>query len=160
MDPDTKAACGKGTQVHGKRWTAKAVSSDDPPEKAGIYWGYKVTGPGSLKKAMSECPFGENGKYDLLIGTSEKGNHVDQTLKLPEFKNLLIVFGGVEGLEVVVNDSLSGFQSGVDPSSLFNLYYNTCADQKSRTIRTEEALPITLSLLRPAMLQALNRSAS
>ena len=51
------------------------------------------------------------------------------------FRHMLVVFGGLSGLEASVetDDNLDVS----DPSSLFNLYLNTCPSQGSRTIRTE-----------------------
>ena len=45
---------------------------------------------------------------------------------------------------------------GTDPAKLFDIYLNTCPNQGSRTIRTEEAVLITLSALRPKILEAQN----
>jgi len=41
-----------------------------------------------------------------------------------------------------------------DPSVLFDLYVNTCPSQGSRTIRTEEAILISLAALQPGLTQA------
>lgn len=46
-----------------------------------------------------------------------------------------MVFGGLAGLEASVDSDTNLDIS--DPSSLFNLYLNTCPMQGSRTIRTE-----------------------
>jgi predicted SPOUT superfamily RNA methylase MTH1 len=68
---------------------------------------------------------------------------------LPPFRHLLLVFGGVEGLEPVVamDDELSELED--DMSCLFDHYLNLCPNQGSRTIRTEEALLVGLSALKP-----------
>ena len=42
------------------------------------------------------------GGYDLTLGTSERGQNVDQVENLPKFKHLLVVFGGVKGLEAAI----------------------------------------------------------
>ena len=65
-----------------------------------------------------------------------------------KFKHLLIVFGGVKGLEVALkqDQDLSEID---DPSILFDVYLNTCPKQGSRTIRTEEAILVSLAALRP-----------
>lgn len=65
---------------------------------------------------------------------------------------MLLVFGALQGLEAVLMDRQSNLPPTQDPSTLFELYLNTCAFQRSRTIRAEEAVPITLSLLRPHIL--------
>ena len=65
-------------------------------------------------------------------------------------KHILVVFGGVEGIEAAIDDEISQVQ--VSPTELFDAYLNTCEKQTSRTIRTEEALTITLAVLRPYVL--------
>mmetsp|Transcript_113330 Transcript_113330/g.206161 ORF Transcript_113330/g.206161 Transcript_113330/m.206161 type:complete len:109 (+) Transcript_113330:1-327(+) len=100
----------------------------------------------SLKAVFDECPF--QGGYDLSIGTSERGEALGVS-RLPKFKHLLLVFGGLGGLEEVLSDELSGYPSDTDPASLFSRYVNICPNQTSRTIRTEEALFISLAALSP-----------
>ncbi|MCJ8741065.1 hypothetical protein PDJAM_G00066500 [Pangasius djambal] len=103
---------------------------------------------------MTECPFKEG--YDLTIGTSEKGSNADDTT-LPPFRHLLMVFGGLQGLEASVDADPNLDVS--DPSVLFDLYLNTCPGQGSRTIRTEEAILISLSSLRQKIATALSDQA-
>lgn len=63
------------------------------------------------------------------------------------YKHLLIAFGGLNGLEAAVeNDDVLKID---DPQLLFDHYLNTLPDQGSRTIRTEEAVLISLAALRP-----------
>ena len=81
-----------------------------------------------------------------MIGTSEKGEDVD-SVDVKSFKNLLIVIGGVGGLEAAI-EADKGLDIS-DPKELFDLYVNVCPNQGSRTIRSEEALLITMSALRP-----------
>jgi len=50
-------------------------------------------------------------------------------------RHLLIVFGGLGGLEDAVEQDPS--VQTTDPSTLFQLYINCCVNQGSRTIRTE-----------------------
>ena len=74
------------------------------PQKTGRYWGYEVRLAKGLAAVWSECPYA--GGYDFSIGTSEHGAAVapleGDGLDLPSFRHLLIVFGGVEGLEPAV----------------------------------------------------------
>ena len=65
---------------------------------------------------------------------------------------MLIVFGGLHGLETSLESDES--LNAVDPSSLFHYYINTCPGQGSRTIRTEEAILITMASMRPVIAQA------
>lgn len=53
----------------------------------------------------------------------------------PLFRHLLVVFGGLQGLEASVDTDQN--LDVIDPSVLFDLYLNTCPSQGSRTIRTE-----------------------
>ncbi|NXK32149.1 CI114 methyltransferase, partial [Piprites chloris] len=125
------------------------VSSHHPRTVSGLYWGYSVRLASCLSAVFSECPFKEG--YDLSIGTSERGSPVDQ-VTLPSFRHALIVFGGLEGLEAGVD--VDPNLEVTDPSALFDFYLNTCPGQGSRTIRTEEALLISLSALRPHIQEA------
>ncbi|KRY01437.1 Uncharacterized protein T4E_11349, partial [Trichinella pseudospiralis] len=128
-----------------KRLLAKVVNPTEPTTAMGYYWGYNVRLAKSLKSVFSDCPYVDDG-YDLIIGTSDKGTNVDN-VQLPSFKHLLVVFGGVKGIEACIEND-EHLQEN-DPESLFQFYLNTCPNQGSRTIRTEEAILITLSILRP-----------
>lgn len=87
-------------------------------------------------------------RYDLTIGTSDKGSSIDE-IKEVSYKHVLIVFGGLYGLEQALE---SDEQLNVDePSLLFDHYINSLPYQGSRTIRTEEAILVTLAALRPKM---------
>ena len=81
------------------------------------------------------------------------------------FRHLLLVFGGLQGLEASLESDEN--LTVDDVSLLFQFYWNTCPNQGSRTIRTEvsillyiylvlvyqamfqEAILITLSTLKP-----------
>lgn len=125
----------------------KAVSSAEPRESSGTYWGYTTRIASSLTDVWAECPF--KGGYDLKIGTSERGNVsvADRDFKLPQFKHGLIVFGGVAGLEecTTADETISTAEA----HTMFDLWLNTCPQQGSRTIRSEEAVLISLAALRP-----------
>lgn len=122
------------------------VAPMEPRTKVGLYWGYQARIAKSLHAVFQECPF--EGGYDFTVGTSERGEALGLS-KIPKFKHLLIVFGGLGGLEEAVDDELSGYPASTEPSSLFTRYVNICPEQTSRTIRTEEALFIALAALSP-----------
>jgi len=119
------------------------VSPGEPRTRGGQFWGYTTRIAASLSQVFTGCPHKEG--YDLMLGTSEKGKDV-QNVEMRNFKNLLIVFGGVGGLEAALEADPNLKIS--DPKELFDHYVNVCPNQGSRTIRTEEALLITLSCLR------------
>lgn len=121
-----------------------ACPPEEPRLKMGLYWGYQVRLAKSLKAVFDECP--HEGGYDLTLGTSERGEALGMS-KMPKFRNLLLAFGGVGGFEEVVREELSGYTDIADPSSLFTKYINICPKQTSRTIRTEEAVMMALSVL-------------
>ncbi|KAJ8339156.1 hypothetical protein SKAU_G00359420 [Synaphobranchus kaupii] len=125
------------------------VAPHTPRTEGGLYWGYSVRLASSLSNVFTECPHKEG--YDLTIGTSERGNNID-CVTLSPFKHMLVVFGGLQGLEASVDTDQD--LDVTDPSVLFDLYLNTCPNQGSRTIRTEEAILISLSGLRQKIVTA------
>ena len=65
------------------------------------------------------------------------------------FNHLLIVFGGVAGIEESVDADESLSFPGQDSKKMFDVWVNICPYQGSRTIRSEEAVFIALSRLSP-----------
>lgn len=53
------------------------------------------------------------------------------------FSHLILVLGGVQGIEAAVDADQSLELSSGESSSLFDFWLNTCPNQGSRTIRTE-----------------------
>ncbi|CAG9861025.1 unnamed protein product [Phyllotreta striolata] len=134
------------TEPSSKKYKGIVVAPSTPRRETGAYWGYSVRIATSLSKVFSQCPHKEG--YDLTIGTSDKGTSVDE-FSCPQFKHVLLVFGGVQGLEVALeNDQVLDAE---DPKLLFDHYLNTQPEQGSRTIRTEEAILISLASLRPKL---------
>lgn len=131
-----------------KTYKGTVVSSQDPRTKAGLYWGYTVRLASCLSAVFAEAPFQDG--YDLTIGTSERGSSV-ASAQLPTFSHALVVFGGLQGLEAGVDADPN--LEVADPSVLFDFYVNTCPSQGSRTIRTEEAILISLAALQPGLTQ-------
>ena len=136
---------------------SSAVVSPERPRDAGLYWGFDVDVAPSFSAVFRSCRWTDDGAYDLTIGTSERGRVVQAEdakggggLVLPRYRHLLVAFGGLNGLEeCCTSDEAIRTQRVED---LFHLYLNTCAAQGSRTIRTEEAILITMSLLRSHVL--------
>ncbi|XP_036607014.1 putative methyltransferase C9orf114 homolog [Trichosurus vulpecula] len=126
-----------------KSLKGRVVSSQEPRTHAGLYWGYSVRLASCLSAVFAEGPFKDG--YDLTIGTSERGEDL-ASVQLPNFSHALVVFGGLQGLEAGVEADPN--LEVTDPSVLFDFYLNTCPGQGSRTIRTEEAILISLATLR------------
>ncbi|KAL8444000.1 hypothetical protein Emed_006443 [Eimeria media] len=91
----------------------EAVSPQEPPTRAGLYWGYRVRAASSLREVFcgSSLSSESGGLYDCLLGTSERGlplADVAPALQAGSYKNLLVVFGGLQGLEAALRDRQSG----------------------------------------------------
>lgn len=130
---------------------AEAVSPDAPREEAGYYWGYSVRQASSLSNIFTECPY--DGGYDISIGTSERGKHVTSLVNSgdvePSWNHLLVVFGGLAGLEAALTADRTLLDAGVTAASeVFDHWINLVPGQGSRTIRTEEAVWVGLTALR------------
>lgn len=134
-----------------KKLKGMIVPPSTPQKESNIYWGYSVRIADSISEVFSQSPY--QGGYDLTIGTSDKGKSIDDVSKkeLKNFKHGLIVFGGLQGLEnALENDTTLEVN---DITLLFDHYINSCPGQGSRTIRTEEAVFISLAELRKKMLK-------
>ena len=91
---------------------------------------------------------GSFGEYDFIMGTSERGELVDQ-LPTRKFSHCLIVFGGVKGLEHSFSTDKELKENGIEKvEDLFDRWVNVLPNQGSRTIRTEEAILVSLSAFR------------
>ena len=116
-----------------------------------------------MKAVFDECPYpSESGGYDLTIGTSERGK---ESIDDPDFsiqqrrinkssgsyRHALIVFGGVAGIEESIDADESMPISGSLCHNMFDKWINICPYQGSRTIRSEEAVLITLAKLSPLL---------
>jgi methyltransferase len=156
----------------GKYLFGQVVSRSTPRKQAGLYWGFTVRIADSLLEALEcsraqDCDEQGDNMYDLVVGTSERGCPVGAlgcargpaNFALPEFSRGLIVFGGVHGLEhsarcdarLAEQNIGSETANSLPIGDLFDFYLNTCPRQGSRTIRTEEAIPISLAVIQPSL---------
>ncbi|HUK27824.1 MAG TPA: RNA methyltransferase [Candidatus Acidoferrales bacterium] len=110
--------------------------------KIHIYWGYRVR---RAKSKLSRLL--EEERYELKIGTSRYGIQVQDVWSeigksLRDVKSVLVVFGSPKlGLMEILG------QDGLSPESKFDFFINTIPEQNVATVRTEEAVLVTLSLL-------------
>lgn len=131
-------------EQNAKKLKGIIVPPNAPRKETGTYWGYSVRIATSISTVFSQSPY-ENG-YDVTIGTSDKGTLIDD-FECPAYNHMLIVFGGLQGLEVAIeNDPVLKIE---DPNLLFDFYLNMLPAQGSKTIRTEEAILVSLAALRP-----------
>jgi hypothetical protein len=117
------------------------VSPTSPRDEAGIYWGYTTRLASSIGAIFDECPY--EGGYDVKVGTSERGDvSIDDSgfclkkkqpsgeknkndsdnKKDSRFHHLLIVFGGVAGIEESVDADESMKLSGEDSKKMFDVW--------------------------------------
>ena len=125
-----------------KHYKGSVVSPREPYER-GAYWGYTVRHAQSFSSVFSESSFSQ--QYDLIIGTSDKGEDIGSVALPDKFNHCLIVFGGLAGLEACLEGDSDLAVENV--KLLFDFYLNCCPRQGCKTIRTEEAIFITLSSL-------------
>ncbi|XP_065369913.1 putative methyltransferase C9orf114 [Calliphora vicina] len=132
------------TKEHVRKQRGTVVSPDEPRRETGVYWGYTVRIAHTMSDIFTKSPY--TGGYDLTIGTSDRGANVQEIpAKSLKFNHVLLVFGGLQGLESALsNDDKLQVD---DPELLFDNYINVLPKQGSRTIRTEEAILIAMSAL-------------
>ncbi|OVA06678.1 putative RNA methyltransferase [Macleaya cordata] len=131
----------------------KVVPSSTPREEVGSYWGYKVRYAPNISSVFKDCPY--EGGYDHKVGTSEHGLVVNSSEHtIPTFRHLLIAFGGLAGLEESIEEDSN--LKGKDAREVFDSYLNTCPHQGSRTIRTEEAIFISLQYFQEPISRAVS----
>jgi predicted SPOUT superfamily RNA methylase MTH1 len=153
---DTRVTVDFGTDVEPSYGSsplpAVAVSPHTPRERAGYYWGYSTRKASCLSAVFTEAPW--KGGYDVSVGTSERGVSVTDLLTtepgLPaEWQHLILVFGGVAGLEVALAADPELAHVG-EVGEVFDHWVNLVPQQGSRTIRTEEAVWLGLMGFRDA----------
>ncbi|XP_055701133.1 putative methyltransferase C9orf114 homolog [Phlebotomus papatasi] len=129
-------------EKEGKRIKGTVVSPSLPRQETGVYWGYSVRMAENISQVFSQSPH-EDG-YDLIIGTSDRGKNIqDIGSRELAYKHGIVVFGGVMGIEYALENDPK--LNSTEPELLFEHYINTAPNQGSRTIRTEEAVLITLA---------------
>jgi len=111
------------------------------PLKTSIYWGYRVRRAPSLGKLLM------SGSWDLRVGTSRYGDPLEEVLPalskaLKTSPSALVAFGSPKmGLREVLA------QEGLNPKDVFQYFLNIAPDQQTVTIRTEEAILVSLGIL-------------
>jgi methyltransferase len=80
------------------------------------------------------------------LGTSDRGELVEEAdfSQFKGVKHALILFGGLEGIEGLIEKDESTSLDPNEADKLFHKYLNTCPNQGTLTIRTEEAILISL----------------
>jgi len=103
------------------------------------YWGYEVRFAKNLAEGLKEA------NADYVIGTSRHGQNLYEAVNAIKSSNpssIAVVFGGpYAGLLEICK------RQGIDAKALFDVVVNTIPNQGTATVRTEEALIVTLALL-------------
>ncbi|XP_042517186.1 putative methyltransferase C9orf114 [Macadamia integrifolia] len=154
LEAGIRVTVAMGSNRHLEQDYSHKVVTLSEPREMGFYWGYKVRYASNITSVFKQCPF--EGGYDHAIGTSEHGLIVNSSeLTLPKFRHLLIAFGGLAGLEESVEEDSN--LKVKDVHQVFHSYLNTCPHQGSRTIRTEEAIFISLQYFQEPINRAAQR---
>ncbi len=110
-----------------------------PREEVPEYWGYEIGQARSLWEGLKAV------KSEYCIGTSRRGQNLYeavQAIKSSQPRSVAVVFGGpYAGLFEICE------RQGVEAEKLFDVVVNAVPGQGTATVRTEEALMATLSLL-------------
>lgn len=112
------------------------------PRDIKTYWGYKVTAPD-----VPFCQFAKSGRFDLVIATSRKGRQLkdvmaDMSSRWKTSNSTLTAFGAPsQGLHEIAAREHRNLDDIAD------LVVNTIPNQATETVRTEEAVYASLSIL-------------
>ena len=109
---------------------------------------------------FDESPFQDeegtlpSGGFDLKLGVSEKGEDPEYLnfKRFSNFKHALIFFGGLEGIEGIIEQDERTKMSTEAIKKLFDGgLVNPVPERGTRTIRTEESVLTTMSSLYPKL---------
>ncbi|MEM3382068.1 MAG: putative RNA uridine N3 methyltransferase [Candidatus Bathyarchaeia archaeon] len=133
----------------GLRLTVRIVKVDGeveavkvPEDEISIYWGYNVT--------VTNLPLAESTRkvgFDLVVATSRFGRMVSEVLPrlqstLNESRRVLVAFGSpTEGLSQILA------KEGLSLNEYADYTVNTVPNQGVETVRSEEAIYATLSII-------------
>jgi predicted SPOUT superfamily RNA methylase MTH1 len=136
----------------GERVTVRLTSLGENPTckivedlTAQPYWGYRV-----VKAEFRLGEFIDKGKFDLAIGTSRYGSPIANVWSglvdaLKGARQVLVAFGSPRmGLRDILR------QEKMAPEDVFDYFVNTVPNQNVATVRTEEAILISLGVFKLA----------
>lgn len=109
------------------------VSSQEPVDRFGYYWGYTVRVATKFEDIFDECPYKTAARpkdtYDLKLAISNDKNKPNaENIDFYEysgFRHALIFFGGIEGIEgIVEQDERSKINQAEEVRGMFDQYLN------------------------------------
>ncbi len=134
------------------------MSSNEPSDRLNLYWGYTVRVATKIEDIFDECPYKTAARpkdgYDLKLAISNEKSSQNAEMvnfkKYAGFKHALVFFGGIEGIEgIVEQDERSKINHAAEVRALFDQYINCLPERGTRCIRTEESILVSLSNLYP-----------
>ncbi len=141
--PDLKAALNSRVTVKIVRRAGRRVEAKlSDREEVNVYWGYRINPSWKTLKDLIE-----DSRFDIKIATSKYGRSIselipDLTDRLKASRRILILFGApAKGLYEIAE------AVGVDLEEAVDYVINTIPNQATETVRTEEAIYATLSIL-------------
>lgn len=98
-----------------------------------------------IEDIFDESPF-EQG-YDLKVGVSDKGKPADYLDFSPYegFRHSLVFFGGLEGIQEIVEQDERTKLSYDEVINKFDLTMNSTPERGTRSVRTEENVLVSLA---------------
>ncbi|PTD94320.1 hypothetical protein C9439_03225 [archaeon SCG-AAA382B04] len=136
---DEKALLVNGNVNEAERITVRTISSESPIEVEKVskevvpyYWGYETKIVNSLDKHLEELKQGDW----KIIATSIEGDRVSAKEEYLD-KKTAILFGSPK----------RGVYAYIDNQRIIDKVLNTIPNQGTKTVRTEEAIHATLSIL-------------
>uniref|UniRef100_A0A7I4YB40 Methyltransferase C9orf114 n=1 Tax=Haemonchus contortus TaxID=6289 RepID=A0A7I4YB40_HAECO len=121
-----------------KRYRGKLTNARTVREKTGKYWGYSVKLATSMKEVL------DRNKYDVIIGTSPRGEPVtNMFLNTLNDIRVLLVFGGVSGVDAALEAEEALSETRAEEA--FDRLVNSLPNKGTNSERVEENVFITLA---------------
>lgn len=141
----------KSLLIEQKNFSGKVVPQSEPKDLLNTHWGYSVRIANSIKDVFKYCPFG--GNYDLKLYVGNDGINTKE-IKFSDsqlFENtekILVVFGGFEGLEAVLEgEELSKLKTNKLFEKFNDCYSFNINKFGVKNLRLEEEMFMFLNLL-------------
>lgn len=103
----------------------------------------------NIEKWFSESPY-EKG-YDWILGVGDNGEEVNDEAftDFQDIKHAVIFFGGLDGIEGLIEGDESVKYRPEEAHKLFHKYLDTYPGKGTATVRTEESILISLCKICP-----------
>ncbi|WKX98436.1 hypothetical protein Q1695_013822 [Nippostrongylus brasiliensis] len=124
--------------TNSKRYSGKLVNARKVRERTGKYWGYSVKLATSMKEVI------DRKKYDVIIGTSPRGEAISgMYINTLNDIRVLLVFGGVSGVDAALEAEEALSETRAEEA--FDRLVNSLPNKGTNSERVEENVFITLA---------------